>query len=71
MDAIKAKAIRYFIGESQQNFAKRIGVSASTICAIEKKQREITDYVRAKLVRLESELPEEFNIFHDKFKVSM
>ena len=71
MDAMKAKAIRYFVGESQEEFAKRIGVSATTICAIEKKQRGITDYVRAKLVRIEAGLPEEFLIFYDKFKTSM
>jgi DNA-binding XRE family transcriptional regulator len=70
LDGMKAKAIRYFLGESQASFAKRIGVAASTICAIEKGQRDITDYIRAKLVRIEAELPTEFSIFYGNFRAS-
>lgn len=70
MDAIKAKAIRYFLGESQATFARRIGVAASTICAIEKRNRDITDYIRAKLVRIEAGMPDEFKNFYDHFRKS-
>jgi DNA-binding XRE family transcriptional regulator len=70
MDAMKAKAIRYFLGESQAKFARRIGVAASTICAIEKEQRDISDYIRAKLVRIETDLPDEFLLFYERFKNS-
>lgn len=71
MDGMKAKAIRYFLEESQEKFARRIGVAASTICAIEKNKREISDYIRSKLVRIETSLPdEEFFIFYEHFKTS-
>ncbi|MGG3622845.1 helix-turn-helix transcriptional regulator [Bacillus gobiensis] len=70
MDRMKAKAIRYFLEESQEKFALRIGVAASTICAIEKGQRDISDYIRAKLVRIEAELPDEFFIFYEQFRKS-
>ncbi|MGC4378980.1 hypothetical protein WD019_18980 [Fictibacillus sp. Mic-4] len=68
MDAMKAKAIRYFLGESQEKFARRIGVATSTICAIEKGQRDITDYIRAKLVRIEASLSDEFLLFFEHFR---
>lgn len=71
MDGIKAKAIRCYLGESMEKFGKRIGVAASTISAIENNQRDISDYVRAKLVRLEIELPEDFLIFYDRFRKSV
>lgn len=71
MDAIKAKAIRYFLSESQVEFSKRIGVSASTICAIEKGQRDITDYIRAKLVRIEAGLSEDFFVFYEHFRIEV
>jgi transcriptional regulator with XRE-family HTH domain len=70
LDGMKAKAIRYFLGQSQAAFGKRIGVAASTICAIENNHREITDYIRSKLVRIEAELPAEFAVFYDKFRMS-
>lgn len=70
MDAMKAKAIRYYLGESQEKFSKRIGVAASTICAIEKGNRDITDYIRAKLIRIEANLPDDFFIFYEHFRKS-
>lgn len=70
MDGMKAKAIRYFFGESMSDFSKRVGVGATTICAIENGQREISDYVRAKLVRIEYGLPEDFFIFYEHFRKS-
>lgn len=69
MNSSKAKAIRYFLGESQAKFARRIGVAASTICAIEKDKRDITDYIRAKLVRIEAGLPDDFKNFYEHFKI--
>lgn len=70
MDGMKAKAIRYYLNESMEKFAKRIGVAASTICAIENSQRDISDYVRAKLARIEAELPGDFFIFYEYFRKS-
>ncbi|MEW8987379.1 MAG: hypothetical protein AB2401_10340 [Bacillus sp. (in: firmicutes)] len=71
MNASKVKAMRYFLLESQVEFGKRVGVAASTICAIENKHRDISDYIRARLVKIEASLPqEEFNIFYDSFKKS-
>lgn len=70
MDGMKAKAIRYYFGESMGKFSKRIGVAASTICAIENGQREISDYVRAKLARIEAGLPDDFYIFFEHFRKS-
>jgi DNA-binding XRE family transcriptional regulator len=70
VDGMKAKAIRYYLGESQESFGRRIGVAASTICAIEKNQRDISDYVRSKLVRIESTLPDDFLTFFERFKNS-
>jgi transcriptional regulator with XRE-family HTH domain len=69
MNKMKAKAIRYYLGESMEKFSKRIGVAASTVCAIENGQREVSDYVRAKLVRIENELPDDFFLFYNKFSV--
>lgn len=68
MDAMKVKAIRYYLLESQEAFGKRLGVAASTICAVEKGHREVSDYVRSKLIRIETELPEGFFIFYENFK---
>ena len=70
MDGIKAKALRYYVGESMEVFGKRIGVAASTICAIENKQRSISDYVRAKLIRLEAQMPDDFFVFYERFRES-
>lgn len=70
MDGIKAKAIRYYMNESMEEFSKRIGVAASTISAIENGQRDITDYIRAKLIRLELQMPDDFLIFYEKFKTN-
>jgi DNA-binding XRE family transcriptional regulator len=68
MDGMKAKAIRYYLSESMDTFARRIGVSATTICAIENGQRDVSDYVRAKLIRIESGLTDDFFIFYENFK---
>jgi transcriptional regulator with XRE-family HTH domain len=70
MDSIKAKAIRYYMGESMEGFAKLIGVSPSTISAYENNQREISDYVRSKLIRLETQMPEAFLTFYEHFRKS-
>lgn len=70
MDNVKAKAIRCYLGESIEKFSKRIGVSISTISAIERKERDISDYVRSKLIRIESGLPSDFFIFYDYFRKS-
>lgn len=67
MNGMKVKALRCYLGESMESFANRIGVSASTISAIENKQREISDIVRAKLIRLESDMPDDFIIFYERF----
>lgn len=67
MNGIKAKAIRCYLGESMEKFAKRIGVAASTISAIENNQRDMSGIVRGKLARIESELPSDFIIFYENF----
>lgn len=69
MNGMKAKAIRYYLNESMDNFGKRIGVAASTICAIENNNREVSDYVRSKLIRLEAQLPADFFSFYELFKI--
>jgi len=71
LDAIKVKAIRYYLCESQVGFGKRIGVAASTISAVENKQRDISDKIRAELIKIESELPEGFFNFYERFKKSI
>jgi transcriptional regulator with XRE-family HTH domain len=68
LDGMKAKAIRYYVGESMEVFANRIGVAASTISAIENGQRDVSDYVRAKLIRIEAKMPEDFFNFYERFK---
>lgn len=68
MDRMKAKAIRLFLGDSMEEFGKRIGVAPSTISAIENGRRDITDYVRSKLVRIEMTLPKEFYTFFELMK---
>lgn len=68
MDGMKARAIRYYMGESMESFAKRIGVAASTISAIENEQREISDYIRAKLIRYEAQMPGDFSTFYERFR---
>ncbi|GIN39612.1 helix-turn-helix transcriptional regulator [Heyndrickxia oleronia] len=70
MNPIKSKAMRYFLGESQAEFSRRLGVSTSTVCDIEKGKRGISDYIRAKLIRIEADLPaDDFFIFYEKFKL--
>lgn len=71
MDGMKAKAIRYYLGQSMESFAKKIGVAASTISAIENGQRDVSDYVRAKLIRIEAQLPDDFYVFYDHFKTNV
>jgi transcriptional regulator with XRE-family HTH domain len=68
LDSNKAKAIRYFMGESMEVFANRIRVAPSTISAIENGQRDVSDYVRAKLIRLEAQMPEKFISFYERFR---
>ncbi|MDK7669292.1 MULTISPECIES: helix-turn-helix domain-containing protein [Cytobacillus] len=68
MNGTKAKAIRCYLGESMEKFAKRIGVAASTISAIENNQREMSGLVRGKLIRIEAELPSSFFNFYEQFK---
>jgi len=65
---MKVKAIRSYLGESMEKFAKRVGVAASTICAVENNQRDITDMIRGKLLRIEVGLPDDFYIFYERFK---
>lgn len=67
---MKIKSIRCFLNETQEQFAKRLGISKQTVSAIEN-GREVTDLVRSKLVRLEMELPAEFYLFLDEFKKSI
>ncbi|MEC1157565.1 helix-turn-helix domain-containing protein [Cytobacillus horneckiae] len=67
MDAKKAKAIRYYLGESQEEFAGRLGVSTSTVCAIEKGTRGISDLMRAKLAKIEMGFTDEFYHFYNQF----
>lgn len=68
MDKIKAKAMRYFLGESMATFGRRIGVGATTINDIENGHRAISDYVRAKLLCLEMQMPDDFYDFYALFK---
>lgn len=68
MDRNKMKAIRLFFGESQAAFARRLGVAATTINEIERGKREMSDLIKAKLIRLENELPDEFFNFYVKLR---
>jgi transcriptional regulator with XRE-family HTH domain len=68
MNAMKARAIRYYMNETMDEFSKRLGVAASTISDIENGNRYITDHMRAKLIRLEMQMPSEFYIFYERFK---
>jgi transcriptional regulator with XRE-family HTH domain len=68
MDRTKVRAIRLFMNESMDEFAKRIGVAASTISDVENGHREITDRNRARLIRLELQMPPEFISFYEKFR---
>jgi transcriptional regulator with XRE-family HTH domain len=68
MDGVKACAIRLYMGESMEEFSKRIGVAASTISDVENGHRDVSDRVRAKLIRLELQMPEDFYAFYDKFR---
>ncbi|MFS0647085.1 helix-turn-helix domain-containing protein [Siminovitchia sp. 179-K 8D1 HS] len=67
MNANKVKAIRHYLGLSMAEFAKRLGVSVGTVCIIEQGGRDVSDYVRAKLARLEMELDDDFYLFMEKF----
>lgn len=68
MDRTKARAIRLYMNASMEEFSKRLGVAASTISDVENGHRDITDYIRAKLIRLELEMPPEFFNFYEKFR---
>jgi transcriptional regulator with XRE-family HTH domain len=45
------KAIRLYLGLSQSEFAKKLGVSETTVCLIEKGERRVTDRVRMRLAK--------------------
>jgi transcriptional regulator with XRE-family HTH domain len=68
MDRTKAQALRLFIGESMQEFGSRIGAAASTISEVENGNREVSDRIRAKLTKLELQMPADFYDFFERFK---
>jgi len=70
LDATKVKAIRCFLEETQEVFARRLGVSTQTLSAIENNHRSITDKMRSKLIRIEESFSEDFYIFLDRFRKS-
>ncbi|MCR8937643.1 helix-turn-helix transcriptional regulator [Brevibacillus laterosporus] len=51
MDAVTLRAIRVHFGLTQQQFAKRLGMSKSAISAVETGKREITGSLRVKIAR--------------------
>lgn len=62
------KSIRLYLKDTQRDFAKRIGVSPTTVNEIERGKREISDYVRAQLARIEMQLPDDFYNFYETFR---
>ena len=64
MKANKMKAIRYYLGLSQAQFAERLGVCQSTICIVEQGKRGVSDYIRGKLAHIEVGLPDDFQDFY-------
>nr|WP_144922352.1 helix-turn-helix transcriptional regulator [Paenibacillus bovis] len=61
------RTIRHYLGLSQEDFGRRLGVSAATISYVEKGRRNISGQLAARLTRLEMGLSDDFYLFADKF----
>lgn len=59
------KAIRLRAGLTQREFAEELGISESTVAAIEKQRRPISDQVRARLA-LKFDITQDFLEFYDR-----
>lgn len=64
----KMKSIRLYLGLSQADFGKRLGVSPATICLVEQGKRGMSGKLAARLARVEMGLSEDFYFFNEKLK---
>lgn len=67
----KMKAIRYYMGMTQEQFAEQLGVTAATISYIEQGKRNMSGRLAARLTRLEMGLPDDFYFFAEKLKCNI
>lgn len=51
MNGDTIKAIRIYLGLSQPEMAKKLGVTASYICQMECKQKQVSDAIRIKIAQ--------------------
>ena len=66
MNAVKFKALRLRESMTQKEFANLLGVSESTVAAIETGRRNVSDTVRARLVQ-SVDVGSEFISFFEKY----
>lgn len=64
----KMKAIRHYLGLTQEELAKELGVTAATISYVEQGKRNMSGRLAARLTRLEMNLPDDFYFFAEKLK---
>lgn len=51
MTGFAVRAIRLYYGLTQREFAERLGVDNTTICAIERGKRKVSDNMRIKIAQ--------------------
>lgn len=68
MQVNKMKAIRHYLGLTQEDFARRLGVSPATICLVEQGKRNMSGQLAARLTRVEMGLSDDFYFFFERFK---
>ena len=67
MNATNFKALRLRLGMTQREYADFLGVSESTVAAIENGRRSISDHVRARLAQ-KVEIDSDFLYFLESYR---
>lgn len=66
MDKDTIRAIRAWLGMSQQEFADYLGVGKATVSMVESGKREVTDYVKFKIAK-KFEVTDDFLEYKERY----
>lgn len=68
MNGNQLRQLRLYYNLTIQQFADRVGTSRTTICAIERGERHMSQRVRAKIVQNFPEIDDSFLSFSEKMR---